>query len=139
MRKTDLLQALKAQITEEERILLREEGKLPINVYNRKTMLELLADTAVYPGETTDGAAEQLKEINDAYLAEYLADKPEAWKWIYLACAYQSLVRGLPMHPKESVNYTTAVIDGKPVYYCRYKVEEPNTHCSLCVCRKQPE
>jgi len=137
MKKSELLQALKAQISEEERTLLRQEGALTINAFNRNTMLELLADTAFYPGEVENGAPERLKNINDTYLAVVLADKPDAWKWIYLACAYLSMVKGLPMHPQESVKYTTEVIDGETVYFCKYKNEAPDTHCSFCVCRKQ--
>jgi len=136
MKKSERLQALKEQITEKERTLLQEESKLSINAFNRKTMLELLADTTAYSGEVADGAAEHLKEINDAYLAKFFADKPDAWKWIYIACVYLSLVKGMPMHPQESVNYTTEIIDGETVYFCKYKNDDPNTHCGLCVCKK---
>ena len=134
MTKNKLMERLRARISPEEAVLLREGRGLVINEHNRATALELLSAPPA-EGDVPDAEIEKLEGILTGYLEEMLADKPEGWKWIILACVYLSYVAGRPMHPIEPAKIRIRQEEGKTVYYCPLRSPEEDTACHYCVCR----
>ena len=99
-------------------------------------MLDMLDDKTQWVGQVDASRVEMLRKVTNDYLSIYLADKPEAWKWIFLTCAYNSFIREIPMHPQEFVKYQTIVKGDQIFYVCPSKSLDPNTSCAFCVCGK---
>ena len=76
----------------------------------------------------------KLRKLLRDFLAEYMADKPQWWKWIIMACIYLTYVAERPMHPIEVVGAKTEIVDGKTIYKCPMKSKEKGTVCDYCVC-----
>ena len=136
MTKLELLKKLKSEISENESVRLRSGNELSISSYNRTAMLDMLDDKTQWVGQVEASRVEMLRKVTNDYLSIYLADKPEAWKWIFLSCTYNSFIREIPMPPQEFVKYQTIVIGDKILYVCPSKSLDPNTSCAFCVCGK---
>ncbi len=134
----ELMEKLRARISPEEEVLLREGRDLTINEHNRSTALELLA-APPKDGEAPEEEIARLEDILTGYLTEMLPEKPEAWKWIILACIYLSYVAHRPMHPIQAAKIQVREEAGETVYYCPMCSPEEDTACHFCVCRKLEE
>ncbi len=134
----ELMEKLRARISPEEEALLREGRGLTINEHNRSTALELLSAPPM-EGEVPEEEIGRLEGILTGYLTEMLPEKPEAWKWIILACIYLSYAARRPMHPIEAAKIQVREEQGETVYYCPLRSPEEDTACHFCVCRKLEE
>ena len=138
MTKRELLAELRAEISPEEEALLRSGEGLSISAHNRAAALELLA-AAPEDGCVPEGAPEKLEAILKAYLAEMLPEKPEAWKWILLGCAYLSFIAERPMHDLKAAGIVVRREAGKTRYYCPLREPSEEVSCHFCVCRPLSE
>lgn len=137
MTKTELLQTLKNHVSPTEHDLILS-GKMPnISTGNANTIIAMMAAPADrdLTAPVDIPTITHLKTITYAYLEQYFSQAPEAWKWILIACIYNTFILEIPMHPKESIPFKTREIDGKTIYYCPAKTREPDTNCSFCVCK----
>ena len=136
MTKSELLEALKQEVSSEEYKNLRERRIPHLSEYNRQTMLELLSRTNVPSGDVSSDRVAALRTTLERYLAIYLADAKDSWKWIILPCIYLSFICNLPLHPREIVHYTITAKHGQVVYHCPMKSAEEGTACAFCVCER---
>lgn len=134
----ELMKMLRARISPEEEALLRDGRGLTINEHNRSTALELLSAPPM-EGEVPEEEIGRLEGVLTGYLTEMLPEKPEAWKWIILACIYLSYAARRPMHPIEAAKIQVREEQGETVYYCPLRSPEEDTACRFCVCRKLEE
>ncbi len=63
--------------------------------------------------------ASGLYETLRDYLTEYMAEQPEGWKYIILACLYLTFLSEWPMHPIDRLGIR--VTEGGTVYECPQK------------------
>ena len=141
MTKEELREQMLAQISDEEWNKLRAGDKsLRVSVYNRNTLLRLAEEPLTDPEGIVDQAsAEELETSLRAYLDQYMAEAPEAHKWIILACLFSAFLSGEPMHPVEVVHAEKRIEDGETRWYCRAREDVPGCLCRWCVCRKQED
>jgi len=105
-------------------------GDLCISSFNRSVMLRLrdsMKDDALDVVDCAD--VRKLADDLSAYLAEYMADRPEGHKWIIIACLYLTFVEKLPMHPQEAAKWQKV----GDRYVCPNNVPDSIT-CGYCVC-----
>ena len=147
--RADFLESLLWQISEEERTaLLQGSGDLRINQYNRATMVrmlkmgeELRAVSCIAGSRTYEAAEDEPIDLKSAkalhdqlqtYLNCYMADQPQAHKWIILACLFSSFVAREPMHPQEMAKW----IKAEDVYACPALEDTEDSLCRWCACWK---
>ena len=136
VKKSELLQELKRNVTEHEWELLRSGStELIIGEFNRRKMLEL-ADGGAGDEEVSAETLAQLHRTLQAYLDQYMADRPQGHKWIILVSIYQAFVRGEPMHPEELVGIRRTEKNGRIVYECPAMEIGENSVCGFCVCSR---
>lgn len=135
MKKTELLQRLQKEISDDEYELLLENRISHISQFNRRTILDIMSTNALSEGEVSIEQLTQLKNALESYLGVYMDDTKDGWKWIVLSCIYLRFIRNLPLHPQEIVHYVEKTENHVPVYYCPMKEDTDGSVCSLCVCR----
>ena len=121
---------LAGQISAEEEVALRSGG-LCINDFNRAVCLRLLDQECTDDSPVSLADAEELRGDLEAYLKEYMQDKPEGHKWIILACLYLTFVEHLPMHPQHAAKW----IEKGGRYYCP-SMEPESITCRFCMCER---
>lgn len=135
MKKTQLLQKLQQEISDEERQMLLENRISHISQYNRRILLDIMNTNEFLEGEISLEQIASLKNALEAYLEIYMTDARESWKWIILPCIYLRFIRHLPLHPQEIVHYVVQTENHIPAYFCPLKEETNGCVCSFCVCR----
>ena len=137
IRQSELKRKLCGKISDREWGLLGTGSpELYVSAFNRAKITEML----YYPAGEKSVDLSRVQELHHAlqtYLREYMAEKPEAHKWIILSCLYLAFVREEPLHPKEAAGYVARSDHGKKVYFCPLREGGPDSICSYCVCRKQ--
>lgn len=136
MTKNILLEKLKKSISADEYTALTENTLSHISEHNRNTLLEMMAATSSDETNVSPSKIESLKTTLEDYLSIYLPEDRSCWKWIILSCIYLCFICSRPLHSRESVHYTEALVNGENVYYCPYKSTEEGTACSFCICKK---
>ena len=134
----ELLRKLNNAVTPQEWFDLREDSEFPMSRYNKVFLLQMKRTKISWEEEKEISMQEILKLRNllKAFLKEYMADKPQWWKWIIIACIYRTYIAEKPMHPLPVVGIQTDVINGRKIYYCPEKDDSKNSVCRYCVCRK---
>lgn len=135
LKKTELLQKLQKEISDEERQMLLENRISHISQYNRHILLEIMSMNEFLEGEVDSEQIILLKNALESYLGVYMMDAKEGWKWIILPCIYLRFIQNLPLHPQEIVHYVVKTENQVPVYFCPVKEETNGCVCSFCVCR----
>lgn len=135
MKKTELLQRLQKEISDDEYELLLENRISHISQFNRRILLDIMCTDEHPEGEVSTEQLTQLKNALESYLGVYMADTKAGWKWIVLSCIYLRFIRNLPLHPQEIVHYVVKTENHVPVYYCPMKEDTDGAVCSFCVCR----
>lgn len=131
MKKSEFREKLAERISAREEEMLRSaDPGLYVSDFNREVCLRILDETSA-EGDADDEAASLLEGELRTFLSEYMADHPEAHKWIILSCLELTFVEGKPMHPKKSAGWEFR--DGE--YYCP-SMAEGTVICSFCACRK---
>ena len=151
--KADFLESLLRQISGEERAALLEGGgDLRINPYNRATMVRMLkmgeeleklreagriskARSGSSSGPEKDqpldlDSARALHDQLQTYLNLYMADQPQAHKWIILACLFSAFLVREPMHPQEMAKW----VRRGDAYACPAKEVTEDSLCRWCAC-----
>ncbi len=132
--KADFLQQLQKAISLDEWKQMQAQ-QLNMNAFNRSVLLEMKDAVCQDEQEVLDEKEPaDLAAIIEAYLGEYLKEQPDAWKWIILSCLYLTFFAKRPMHPLDAAGVQVKQAEGKIVYECPYKTEDPNTTCYYCVC-----
>ena len=72
-----------------------------------------------------------LVEKLGAFLAKYMADKPEGHRWIVLACVFLAFVVNEPMHPQAVVGWEEVSLG---VYVCPAHEGGEGSLCRWCAC-----
>ncbi len=129
--RSDYLNALRAQISEEERDDLERNDLILISGYNRSTVLRLLHEDADADGTVDTERADALRRALEDYLKQYMAEYPQGHKWVILSCLYLALVAGEPMHPQRMTGWRRQ----GDTYFCRAREDLPGSVCQWCVCR----
>ena len=122
---------LAGQISAEEESALRRGAGLCISDFNRSVCLRLLDSECTDDSPVSLSDAEELSADLEAYLKEYMQDKPAGHKWIILACLYLTFVEHLPMHPQHAAKWVEK--DGR--YYCP-SMEPDSITCRYCMCEQ---
>lgn len=135
--KAHLLDRLRKAVTPIEWEHLSSDSNLIISAFNRRVLLELkdtiLTDgSAILEEETISALSQNL----ETYLAEYLKEKPDGWKWILLSCLYLTFIAERPMHSPDAVDLRITEEAGKKIYECPYKSDDKENTCHFCVCRR---
>ena len=133
MKKADLLDRLRGGITEEQWTALAD-GRLKISDFNRAVLLEMRNAHAKVYGEVDEARVSGLRAVTEDYLRRYLSESPEAWRWIVIAGLYLTFIAERPMHPIEMLHIVEKQEQGRAVYECPAKSDEPRTTCHYCVC-----
>ena len=134
MNKADLLTLLRDGVTEAEWAALAAGG-LRVSAFNRGVLLEMWRLSGVPSGEIDAARVRGLREVLEDYLSRQLPDAPEAWRWIVIASLYLTFIAGRPMHPVELLHIAERTENGRAVYLCPSKSDDPRTTCFYCVCR----
>ena len=134
MTKAELLKRLQEAVTWKEWKGLESDPDFPISKYNREFLLEMKQAEIKEKKRISMNQILKLRKLLRDFLAEYMADKPQWWKWIIMACIYLTYVAERPMHPIEVVGAKTEIVDGKTTYKCPMKSKEKGTVCDYCVC-----
>ena len=136
IRQSELRNELCGKISERERELLTEGSpELSVSGFNRAKITEMFT----YPAGEKSVDLSRVRALHHAlkmYLDEYMAEKPEAHRWIILSCLYLAFIREEPLHPQEAAGYVTRSDHGKKMYFCPLRESGPGSICSFCVCRK---
>ena len=138
MTKKELREQLLAQITPEEWEHLRAgDNCLRVSDFNRRTVMRLEEEVQGDSDAPVDSdSAAELANALQAYLGQYMAESPEAHKWIILACLFSAFIAGEPLHPVEVVHAVQRVENGETYWYCTAREDIPGSLCRWCVCRK---
>lgn len=141
MTRQEVLYKLRNEISDAEFNCIKKGSLKEISAANRKLIVELMEEDTVCldQAEMAEQEVERLRTITYDYLAQYYAECPPAWKWIFLSCAYVAFVNLKPMHAEEWVHYETDIVGGEIRYYCPAKSREADTNCSFCVCHYMDE
>lgn len=127
----ELLDALRARITDAERAGIEAGEGLVVSRYNRATLMRLLTCPAPEGDVPVDNdAVAALEAALRGYLDRYMPDAPEGHKWIILCCLFSAFVAREPMHPREVVDWTQTG-DG---YRCPARDEAEGSLCRWCAC-----
>ena len=137
MKKAKFLAQLRQALSHVEWEALEQNIRLPISVFNREILLEMKDKPAVGDDEISIEQASGLYETLGVYLAEYMADQPEGWKYIILASLYLTFVAKRPMHPIDLLGISVTETADITIYECPQKSTLPKTACSYCVCKKK--
>ena len=148
-----LLDDIVAGIAPEEWAALeREPCELPVNDFNRATLLRL-RELGFSSNDHDAGRAERLRKLDSlqsevdaervellrsqlaTYLDEQLPDRPTAHRYIISSCIGLAFILNEPMHPIERVNIHTRTIDGETTYYCPARENQKGSLCRFCACR----
>ena len=132
----ELLKQLQNAITDDEWEEIDHNTELPISDFNRSVLLEM--KTAAITKESDAVPQEELEDLHKllkSFLAEYLSDKPEGWKWIIIPCIYLTYIAKRPMHPIDRVGIKEVTADGQHIYECPQKSSSQDTVCHYCVCK----
>ncbi len=133
MNKAGFLARLRQAVSIEEWDALGQNDRLPVSDFNRSVLLELRDLPVPAEGEVDMVRASGLYETLRDYLTEYMAEQPEGWKYIILACLYLTFLSERPMHPIDRLGIR--VTEGGTVYECPQKSPLKKTACAYCVCR----
>ena len=137
IRQSELRNELCGKISAQEReLLMAGSSDLFISDFNRDKITEMFS-WPVGEKRVDLSRVRALHLALKAYLSEYMAEKPEAHKWIILSCLYLSFIREEPLHPQEAAGYVIRSDHGKKVYFCPLRENGAGSICSYCVCRKQ--
>lgn len=133
----ELLRKLNNAVTPQEWFDLREDSDFPISRYNKVFLLQMKRTKIRWEDEKELSMNEILKLRNllKDFLRQYMADKPEWWKWIIMACIYRTYIAEKPMHPLPVVGIQTEEVKGKTIYRCPERSLEKGSVCKYCVCR----
>ncbi len=134
MNKAEMLAKLRGGITDEQWEALAE-GRLKVSAFNRAVLLELRETEARGPGVVDEAKTIGLRKVTEDYLRRYLPEAPEAWQWIITASLYLTFIAERPMHPIDMLHITVMRDEGRMVYECPAKSNDPNTTCHYCVCK----
>ena len=116
---------------------LEHDAALDINDFNRATLLRLRGLDAG-DGPVDEEKAAELRAMLESYLAQYMADRPDAQRWVVLSCLALAFAIGEPMHPVEVVKAQVRVnADGTKEYFCPM-YDGPETLCGFCACEPLP-
>ena len=135
MRQSELKKQLCSEISDEEYQNLKTGGPLYISEFNRTKILEMFS----FPAGEKEADTEKVKGLREAlkaYLSVYMKDRPEAHKWIIIACLYLSFIKNEPLHPQNAAGFIKLNDKGKCVYFCPLREDTPGSICSYCICRK---
>lgn len=134
----ELLRKLNSAITPKEWFDIREDSDFPISRYNKVFLLQMRRTSISWQEEKEISMNEilQLRNLLKSFLREFMADKPQWWKWIIIACIYRTYIAEKPMHPLPVVGIWTEEVKGKTVYHCPEKSDEKGSVCKYCVCKK---
>ena len=77
-----------------------------------------------------------LYEALRTYLAEYMKEQPEGWKYIILASLYLAFLAGRPMHPIDLLKINVIETESGTIYKCPQKSVTKGTACDYCVCER---
>lgn len=127
--RSDLLDALRARISPDERAALRDNTVQNISRYNRMTLLRILECEEPDLGRMDAGRVEALHAALREYLNRYMPDAPNGHKWIILSCLFLAFVAMEPMHPQAIVGWEKK----EGGYLCPSREEDGI--CQWCVCR----
>ena len=133
MTRSELLKMMKSRITDEERGLLAAGEGIIINKFNRHNVLRLLSLNDHFEGSDEylgNSDVYTLKDSLQSYLEQYMAEQPEAHKWIIISCLFQTFIAKEPMHPQTSTNWTDV---GGHIKCPAYDPSEGSL-CKWCVC-----
>ena len=133
MTRSDLLKNMKEQISDEEREMLAAGSGLIINQFNRQNVLRLLSMNDPFEGSEDDldeSGVYTLRDSLHSYLKKYMAEQPDAHKWIVISCLFQTFIAKEPMHPQSSTKWTE--VDGH--INCPAYDPSEGSLCKWCVC-----
>ena len=136
MTKTELLKKLQASVTEKEYVALQNKQMNGISEHNRTTILHMMQQTEVSEDQVEETDVEDLDTILKTYLARYLPDGRDSWKWIILSCIYLGFIVRKPLHAQSMVQYTVRKKGNTTEYVCPAKSQGKDTACFYCICRK---
>lgn len=132
---SELRKKLESRISPEEKEMLRSSDPgLDISDFNRSVCMRIIEpeeDFDCDQAEIDESAADELESSLKEFLSEYMADRPEAHKWIVLSCLELTFVERRPMHPQSSASWVFR--DGK--YLCP-SMNRDSIICSYCACEE---
>ena len=100
MKKSDLLMRLQRGLSQSEWEALAQHNPLtPVSLFNQEVLLEMRSTSVITEDDISVARAAGLYEALRTYLAEYMKEQPEGWKYIILASLYLAFLAGRPMHP----------------------------------------
>lgn len=135
IRKSEFLERLQQAVAPAEWEALERDAALPVSAFNREVLLEL-RDAPAPAGEIDPERAEGLYEALRAYLAEYMAEQPAGWKYVFLASLYLVFLAERPMHPVDRLEIKVTETENGTSYTCPQKSALPGTVCDWCVCKR---
>ena len=136
MLQSELLTRLRQEISAAEWADMAA-GRLVISDHNRTALMEMRELALAGDAQVNDKQVDSLDAALKGYLSAHMADKPEGWKWIRLACQYLAFIARRPLHPAEKLGIReTTRPDGRAVYECPEKSPDPKAVCRWCVCRR---
>ena len=139
MRQAEFLQQLIQAISPEEWPHIRyRDPTLIISDFNREVLLSM-ENTRAGNREVDMAAAKALHHTLQSYLNTYMADQPEAHRWIILACLFLTYVKELPMHPQQIVNWKRLHTPEGIRYRCPCRDGSPGSVCLYCVCEAEEQ
>ena len=135
VKKSALLARLRGRVSEEEWSSL-SRGGLRVSDFNRGALLEMKSIALKEDAEVDPARVDGLRGALIDYLRRFLPEAPEAWKWIVLACLYLAFIAERPMHPIDLLHIRSRAEDGRTVYECPHRSDDPTAACRYCVCRR---
>lgn len=136
MRKPEFLAKLQQALSPAEWEALERNAQLPVSAFNREVLLEMRGLSGVADDEISQEQADGLYEMLRVYLAEYMAEQRQGWKYVILSSLYLTLLAGRPMHPIGQLGIKVSKTQNGTVYECPQKSALKKTVCAYCVCKR---
>ncbi len=137
MKKSDLLMRLQKGLSQSEWEALAQHNPLtPVSLFNQKVLLEMRSTSVITEDDISAARAAGLYEALRTYLAEYMKEQPEGWKYIILASLYLAFLAGRPMHPIDLLKINVIETESGTIYKCPRKSVIKGTACDYCVCER---
>lgn len=133
--KKELLKKLQEAVTAEEWEML-DAGSFSVSAFNLEVLKEMKYAEISRDEPLNEEQVSGLYYVLRNYLEKHLAEKTEAWKWIFLSGIYLTFLAERPMHPVELMGIREISGNGRMVYECPEKSAAENTPCRYCVCTR---
>lgn len=130
-----LLEQLQTEISDQEWDAIQAKA-VYVSGHNLSVLEEIRSGAICEEAFVDAEKPQELRAWLESYLAEYMSDRPECWKWIILPCIYLAFIARRPLHDMQRTDIRTEETKQGTRYLCPAKESERGSACYYCTCEK---